>query len=777
MWLGTYNGGLHSFNPKTKELKKVSVWSNGQVNSQTEQIDVIINHNDEEIWVGSNDGLFLFNTQTYKSKRWVSEKGKFNSLVQNSIRSLYEDEEGILWIGTRGGFSRFDLKHEKFTNFTTDTGLPSNLIYGIVRVSKSDIWLATANGLSKFNQDNSTFNNLSIPFNNQLDVGINSLSNLKEIILGGKNGLTIFNSKDIKDNAHNPQVVFTEFRKFNAPIVLEQDYPQVKTLDLEYSDNMFSISFASLDFSNPSENLYSYKLEGFNKEWIELMNMNTATFTNLDPGEYRLLVKASNDDGVWNTNPTILTINITPPFWNTWWFRFLLLIFVVSLIFTIHKLRLKKIQANNDMLKNIVSEKTRDLKNINLKLETAKYEIEKEKEELSITLKSIGDGVITTDVNGKVIIFNYAAESILEQSNESITGKYINNLIKIDQLNQDDNLNNNIEGFLRNFDANFITVKFGEKRIKSLHVNYSCLLDQKEKVSGYVIVLKDITEKLRVEHQLAVSQKMESIGHLSAGISHEINTPMQFIGDNTSFLKDSFNSILTFINSIKSETSKENGSVKGLTIDKYNGILKEQDIEFIIDEIPLAIEQSQSGIKKVTNIVLAMKDFSHPSKKEKTHSNLNRSIEVTTIISKSEWKYIAKLDLHLDENLPPVCCLQDEMNQVILNMIVNASHAISDKNENTPEILGKIIISTKQEDQNAVITLSDTGKGISKENIDKVFNPFFTTKEVGKGTGQGLSIAHDIIVNKHNGSIEVKSEVGVGTTFIIKIPISETLEQ
>jgi len=205
--------------------------------------------------------------------------------------------------------------------------------------------------------------------------------------------------------------------------------------------------------------------------------------------------------------------------------------------------------------------------------------------------------------------------------------------------------------------------------------------------------------------------------------------------------------------------------------DKIDELKIKMDMEFIISEIPRSIEQSQTGIERVTKIVRAMKDFSHPGAKEKSYYDINHGIQVTITISKNEWKYVADVDFQPATNLPDIYCLQDELNQVILNMIINSSHAIEEKGTESSGKKGLIQIVTQRENDFAVIKILDNGKGIKPENISKIFDPFFTTKQVGKGTGQGLAISHDIIVNKHGGQINVESKYGYGTTFIIKIPI------
>lgn len=195
-------------------------------------------------------------------------------------------------------------------------------------------------------------------------------------------------------------------------------------------------------------------------------------------------------------------------------------------------------------------------------------------------------------------------------------------------------------------------------------------------------------------------------------------------------------------------------------------------VNLYIKEIPNAIEESLAGVERVRKIVLAMREFSHPSQKEKKLADINHGIETTVTISRNEWKYIAELDLELDPDLPLVNCQIDEINQVILNMIVNSSQAIQEVVDQSPGQKGRISIRTINKNDWICIIITDTGNGIPDTIKDRVFDPFFTTKGVGKGTGQGLYLAHNIIVNKHNGCISVESEAGKGTTFIIELPVN-----
>ncbi|KAF0189928.1 MAG: multi-sensor signal transduction histidine [Desulfobulbaceae bacterium] len=273
--------------------------------------------------------------------------------------------------------------------------------------------------------------------------------------------------------------------------------------------------------------------------------------------------------------------------------------------------------------------------------------------------------------------------------------------------------------------------------------------------------------------QLLQANKLESVGQLAAGIAHEINTPVQFIGTNIEFLKESFQNVKRLVDVVEeqiralSEGADIQRSLKALT-----DMLAEIDWDYLSEELPTAIGQSQDGIHRITKIVQAMKEFSHPSSKEKVKNDLNKLIDTTVIVATNEWKYVADVRTEFDPELPLVCCLADELGQVVLNILVNAAHAIESKLSSDPQKKkGTITISTRHDQQHVVIRIADTGSGIPKEIQGRVFDPFFTTKVVGKGTGQGLAIAHDVVTQKHGGTLNLETEPGKGTVFIIRLPI------
>jgi PAS domain S-box-containing protein len=293
-----------------------------------------------------------------------------------------------------------------------------------------------------------------------------------------------------------------------------------------------------------------------------------------------------------------------------------------------------------------------------------------------------------------------------------------------------------------------------------------------------LVVARDVTERKtaelgrkQMEVQLRHAQKLESIGSLAAGIAHEINTPIQYIGDNTAFLGGALPDLLAclaeqrrFLLELEARHSLPDDAAGMLAR------LQELDLDYLTEEIPKAIRQTMEGVARVAVIVSAMKDFSHPGGEGKSLANLNKAIESTLTVSRNEWKYVARLETDLDPDLPPVLCLQGEVNQAILNLVVNAAHAIEEVlgGRHTGR-LGAIKVSTLRMGQEVRISVADNGPGIPENIRDRIFEPFFTTKPVGKGTGQGLAIVH-AVMEKHGGRVTVDTGAK-GTTFHLFLPL------
>lgn len=286
--------------------------------------------------------------------------------------------------------------------------------------------------------------------------------------------------------------------------------------------------------------------------------------------------------------------------------------------------------------------------------------------------------------------------------------------------------------------------------------------------------VRDITAQKRMQAELSQAHRLEAIGQLAAGIAHEINTPTQYIGDNTRFLGDAFRDIHRVMDCLEQLLAAADPPDTKL-LDRLRTAAEEADLRFLAGEIPQAITQSLEGVEHVAKIVRAMKEFSHPGSEGKTAVDLNRIIESTLTVCRNEWKYVAELVTDFDPALPPVPCLPAELNQAILNMVINAAHAIAEKAGESGE-KGTITVRTRSDGDAAEVRIEDTGTGIPGHLQPRIFNLFFTTKAPGQGTGQGLTMAQSIIVEKHGGTIECQSEGGKGTTFIVRLPLESAAD-
>lgn len=293
--------------------------------------------------------------------------------------------------------------------------------------------------------------------------------------------------------------------------------------------------------------------------------------------------------------------------------------------------------------------------------------------------------------------------------------------------------------------------------------------DEKGNLSRFLAIKEDVTERHNMEEQLRRSQKLESIGQLAAGIAHEINTPMQFIGDNTRFIQQAWNAWTPVIDALGDiRDGKLNEDLLQQVLARLQA-LDLDELRYLRTEIPNAIEQCLGGVERVSRIVQAMKRFSHPGSEEKQPIDINQAIETTITVARNEWKYVSEVETALAPDIGLVPCYGGEFNQVILNLLVNAAQAIAPVVGQHAK--GKITISTRRDNGWAEISIRDTGCGIPTEIQPRIFDPFFTTKDVGKGTGQGLALAHAVVVKRHGGKIWFESEVGKGTTFFIRLPI------
>jgi PAS domain S-box-containing protein len=286
------------------------------------------------------------------------------------------------------------------------------------------------------------------------------------------------------------------------------------------------------------------------------------------------------------------------------------------------------------------------------------------------------------------------------------------------------------------------------------------LRDANGNITGIVGTGLDITERKAAEQRMASGERLESIGRLAAGVAHEINTPIQYLNDSVSFISEGVTELLAYVDKLHATMSPQPES--------------DEDVEYLREELPPALARVADGLSRIAEIVRSMKEFSHADQTEMSQVDLNRSVASTLVIARSEYKMVADLETDYAQ-LPAITCHGGQINQVVLNLVVNAAHAIADVVKASGG-RGKITVKTCVVDNHVVISVADTGGGIPPAIRANIFDPFFTTKEVGRGTGQGLSIARGV-VKAHGGSLDFETETGKGTTFYVRLPIAQSHEE
>ena len=395
-------------------------------------------------------------------------------------------------------------------------------------------------------------------------------------------------------------------------------------------------------------------------------------------------------------------------------------------------------------------------------------EIERSQQETESLLSSISSVLVGIDPSGTVHRWNAAAESLFGVPALEAIGSRFDDL-GIEWVNP-----KAAEEFFQVADSGVSArQELKLRRADSVRVIGASRypVSNQGEYRGFLCLGTDITDQCELERQLQQAQKLEAVGQLAAGVAHEINTPMQYLGDNLEFLQrkvDKLEPVITDVVKLVAAGGDAEKSAERIAAMGENA--KQAKLGSLLGQVSEAIGDSRDGVKHVSRIVRAMKEFAHPGQEEKAPVDINRALESTIAVSTNEWKYVADVKTDFDASIPLVPAFAGELNQVFLNIVVNAAHAIGETNGSGSSGKGTITISTREVSDCVEVAISDTGGGIPEKVKQRIFDPFFTTKEVGKGTGQGLAIAYSVVVQKLGGKLWCDSKVGAGTTFFIQLP-------
>lgn len=662
LWIGTENG-LCRFNPKTltwdylrHNPKNPHSLSGNNIQSKAIYFDAKGN-----LWVGTwNNGLnFIAKDELYKEKpkvkHWkTSEEKKKGSFSNNNVLAIHEDKKGIMWLGTYGGgLNRFDPNKEEFFTYTTENGLAHNVVFGILEDREGNLWLSTSNGLSKFDPVTEKFSNFYESDGLQGNAffwGASYQNKDGWMYFGGQNGFNKFKPENITVNTVIPRIVITNFKVYNKDKDFGKALSELSEVKLSYRDNYITIHFAALDYANPSRNKFKYKLEGFDKEWIESGNQQFASYTNLPGGVYTFRVIGSNHDNTWNNQGTFLKIRITPPIYQLWWVRILFLISIALLLYFIYLSRVTSFKNQSLRLKQMVDGRTKELNTANCLLEAQKQEILQQKNEVEMQ-----------------------RNKILEQKQEL-----------------------------------------------ELHRNH---------LESLIEIRTD--ELAKAKNRAEESDKIKT--SFLANMSHEIRTPL--------------NAIVGFSNLLDER-----------------GITPEERKEYV--EL---INRNTDTLLVLVNDILDLSSMEADQLKLHNHQfSLNEFIDditnyYKTSYSKSNVEF--RVNHELRELNQTIFSDSYRLKQILTNLLNNAFKFTEQ---------GFIEFSCKKNNENILISVKDTGIGISKENQEIIFERFRkiedNTTKLYRGSGLGLAISVRLC-DLMKCRLWLESESEKGSTFFLEIPL------
>ena len=771
LWIGTRNG-LDRFDTRRGTFQRYQHDPDDPTSLSDNSVSALFKDKKGTLWVGTRGGgLNRFNEKNGSFTHYQYDPANANSLSHNAIYTINEDQAGTLWIGTfGGGLNKLDQNSGVFTHYREKEGLPNDHILSILTDDQGHLWISTYKGLSRFDPSTEIFKNYLVSDglqSNQFSLSSAFKTPDGQLMFGGVNGFNAFYPNEIQDDLHIPAIVITDFLLFNRSVPLQHvkaDSPLKKTINqtnaliLSHEDLVFSFEFSALHYANPAGNQYTYKLEGFDKNWVTTSaDKRFATYTNLPSGNYTFQVKGSNKDGIWNETGRAIQVTILPAPWRTWWaYTAYLLLFIVSagILF-------------RDRYQRIA-----------LRLATAK-QIEASEERLSLALWGSRQQLWDWDIEQGLL----HRHNILEELNFSKTQNWqtINDFAKDIHANDHksymEKLQQHLQGETEHFEAAY--------RLKTIHAEWIWVMDKGRvvsrakdgkalRMSGVMLnvhELYELNENLeqlvaqrtielqnsldqlqQTQEQLIQSEKMAALGGLVTGIAHEMNTPLGICVTAVSLQLDSLATLNTQFKASK---------ISAADLKKY---LKQSKEQLVL------LERS---IQRSADLVIQFKLVAVDDTYEKTiELELAKYLPLIIDNLRAKLKNM-KHTIHIDipENIKLVT-YSDAWTQIITNLIDNSiEHGFASNKE------GLISIKAQKNKEMLELYYHDNGKGLSEEQLTRIYDPFYTTNRGSGGTGLGMHIVYNLITQKLGGEIECTSTLGEGVTFKIDVPMMLELEE
>lgn len=884
LWIGTEGGGLNLYNSENDNFEKFIHDAKNRNSISDNGLRNIFEDADGNFWIATLNGLNKFDRRKKIFKRYIHDPNDNHSICGNHVRYIYQDKRGAIWVGTFSGLSLYIKKNDNFisfrnnplnssslsndrvlcmhedrngnfwvgtygggldkldrdefifTHYSREDGLPNNSIYGILEDSEGILWLSTNQGLSKFDPHKGTVINYDSKDGlqgNEFNGNAFYKNKRGVMFFGGINGFTRFLPSEVRNNEHVPPIVFTSFKKYDKEVYLEKTLCKLEEIELSYRDKFFSFEFAALDFTNPQKNKYLYMLEGFDKEWIDSGTRRYANFTNLSGGVYNFRVKGANNDGLWNDEGTSIKLIIQPPFWQTWWFKFFLVLLILFLIYIFITLRMKAINSQKRKLELEVAQRTRELNQSN-------YELLRAKRDTDDILNNVEEGIFL--LNSKFEIgsqYSHVLDKMLHEQeisgknfldildkkvNSKIVknaGEYLNLMFKgdVDEFTLHD-LNPLVEIELNLTDENNAWM-----RSTYLSFNFKRICEE-DKIQNLIATVTDVTEQVVLAKKLRISEErtqhqmewLVNILHIEPALLNEflegaeselkyIDSLLKNAGGNGNFhhiLEELYRSI---------HMIKGNAALLDLKFfvdlthqfeEKISDVKRHSKIEGK-DFVPLVLQLGdvKRSLIEVRKLIEKISHFHQHFKKKKQADSSLLIKSINNLIQNLSLELGKEVEFNYSNFQPEKLPYQYRLliKEILIQLVRNSfSHGIENPKERIDyhkRSLATISLFSEISKNNFIFKYRDDGRGIQIEKLleiaclqesykdselndwedsriaQLIFEPSFTTQKKATNLG-GRGIGLDLIKQKlkqYRGTIQVEFEAGKFTEFLVTIPV------
>jgi PAS domain S-box-containing protein len=783
IWIGSFGGGLNLFDPATNSFTRYEYSEKNKASVSGNKIHAIYEDSDGELWISTSGwGLNVFNKKTKKFSHFFHSDENSNSISNNNIGTIYEDRNKNIWFCTMDGLSSYNKNTGRFTNYTTADGLPNNVIFGILEDDKGNFWLSTNKGISCFDPVKKTCRNYGISDglqSNEFKQKAYCKSYNGQMYFGGINGFNQFHPDSIKLNSFDPPLVITGFQVFNKEVAISNDtlaspltksITETKEITIPYKNSVISFEFASINYVLSEKKSYQYMLEGFDTKWNDIGGRRTATYTNLDPGTYIFKVRGVDSDGNWSEKETTLKVIITPPFWLTWWFRTLVVLFVISILAVIYRIRVSNITKQKEKLERQVKLRTDEIlqkkeemrKNVE-ELERLKEDLLQEKYFLDSLMSNMPDSIYFKDKDSRLMrVSRYMAERF-GGTVESLIGK------SDFDFQHENHAKEAFEDEKVIMETRVPKVDYVEKEIWSngsehwVSTTKMPLLNGRGEVMGTFGISRDVTKAkmLEQERQAAMMEKALAQGkfEIASSVMHDIGNAVVGFGSYLTRIRrmqegdkmDKLQQLTGYFDENKKAIAGVIGEDKARAIVQMLcsiGLTQRSNNE----EINKAITEQFNIIGHIQEILNIQRQYvaGHESQERK-------AVNIRAVINDSLSMVFASLDklaidvkLNIAPDLPIIKGDRTKLMQVFLNLLKNSIESINKDADN------KVIsIDGYMQSGRMVLQIRDSGDGFDKATSETLFKKGFTTKPAGNGLG--LYNCRSII-ESHDGSIDITSE-------------------